>query len=48
MKSKALKAVVTFIALVFLGLAAGCGGGGSDITGSTNNPTSSVLNGSAQ
>lgn len=47
MKNKVLKAFATFIALVFLGLAAGCGGG-SDITGSTNNPTSSVLNGSAQ
>lgn len=48
MKNKALKAFATFIALVFLGLAAGCGGGGSDVNGSINNPTSSALNGSAQ
>lgn len=49
MKSKVLKIVITLLVAAFLGLAAGCGGGGSDVTGSSGSSTTSgTLNGSGQ
>ena len=54
MRNKILKALITLITVVFLGLAAGCGGGGSDATSSSgdsttgNSTTGGTLTGSGQ
>lgn len=50
MKNKILKAFITLITVVFLGFTlVGCGGGGSDVTGSSGSSTTSgTLTGSGQ
>ena len=49
MKSKFLKVVITLLIAAFIGLAAGCSGGGSDVTSSSGGSTTGgTLTGSGQ